>query len=350
MAIDSEQDDPMGPLTESFVERYRRGERPSINEYILQYPDIADRIARLFPTLVLMEELSPESDGITGIVGESGQPPRQLGDYEIGEEIGRGGMGVVYRARQLSLNRKVALKVLSRPLGVSSQVLQRFRLEARAAGQLHHPHIVPVIDVGDSDGIHFYAMQLIQGHGLDLILDELRRQHALPTLAGQTTDSEINSLQRTTSSRTLESLAAAFLSGDFRPGEDKGTSAGVAARTALTDVSTSVQPGYFRRVAEIGTQLADSLDFAHSAGILHRDVKPSNVLVDNSGHVWLTDFGLAKALEKVTESAAELTRTGDVIGTIQYMAPERFRGWSDPRSDVYGLGMTLYEMLTFRPG
>ena len=338
----------MGPLAESFVERYRRGERPSISEYARLYPELADRITRLFPTLVLMEELSPETDGI-GIDDRSAQPPRQLGDYEIGEEIGRGGMGVVYRARQISLNRDVALKVLARPLGIRSQALQRFRLEARAAGQLHHPNIVPVIEVGDEDGMHYYAMQLIQGHGLDLILDELRRQRVLPTLAGHSTDSVMNSLQQTTSSRKLETFAAAFLSGEFRPVQDAGTTVGAAPRTVPTGVSTPIHPGYFRRVAEIGTQLADSLEFAHSAGILHRDVKPSNVLVDNSGNVWVTDFGLAKALEKATDSAADLTRTGDVIGTIQYMAPERFRGWSDPRSDVYGLGMTLYEMLTFRP-
>ncbi len=348
MVNEPEQDDPMGPLAESFVERYRRGERPCIDEYARLYPELADRIARLFPTLVLMEELSPETGG-SGMDGQSAQPPRQLGDYEIGEEIGRGGMGVVYRARQISLNREVALKVLARPLGVGSQALQRFRLEARAAGQLHHPHIVPVIEVGEADGMHYYTMQLIQGHGLDLILDELRRQRALPTLAGHSTDRVSNSLQQTTSSRKLETFAAALISGEFRPVQDTRTSAGAEPRIVPTGVSAPVRPGYFRRVAEIGTQLADSLEFAHSAGILHRDVKPSNVLVDNSGNVWVTDFGLAKALEKATDSPAELTRTGDVIGTIQYMAPERFRGWSDPRSDVYGLGMTLYEMLTFRP-
>ena len=348
MTIDHEQDDPMGPLAESFVEGYRRGEKPSIREYALRYPHLADRITRLFPTLVLMEELSPETDEI-GIVGQSAQPPQKLGDYEIGDEIGRGGMGVVFRAKQISLNREVALKVLARPLGIRSQDLQRFRLEARAAGQLHHPNIVPVIDVGDEDGMHYYAMQLIQGHGLDLILDELRRQRTLPTLAGQSTDTATNSRQRTTTSGTLETFATAFLSGEFQPVRDAAAFAEPEARTAPTGVSKSVHPSYFRRVAEIGTQLADSLEFAHSAGILHRDVKPSNVLVDHSGHVWVTDFGLAKALENATDLATELTRTGDVVGTIQYMAPERFRGWSDPRSDVYGLGMTLYEMLTFRP-
>lgn len=158
MTIDHEQDDPMGPLAESFVEGYRRGEKPSIREYTLRYPHLADRITRLFPTLVLMEELSPETDEI-GIVGQSAPPPQKLGDYEIGDEIGRGGMGVVFRAKQISLNREVALKVLARPLGIRSQDLQRFRLEARAAGQLHHPNIVPVIDVGDEDGMHYYAMQ-----------------------------------------------------------------------------------------------------------------------------------------------------------------------------------------------
>lgn len=349
MTADSEPDDPMGLLMESFTERYRRGERPSLTEYTRQYPEIADRIKRLFPTLVLMEELSPEPEGAVKQTNDLVRPPRQLGEYEIGDELGRGGMGVVFRARQLSLNRDVALKVLTRPQEMGSQALQRFQLEARAAGQLHHPHIVPIIDVGDSEGVHYYAMQLIQGHGLDLILNELRCRYTLQATVGQSTDRVMNSLQRTKSGSSVQAFASAFLSGQFRPDLEGQVSVRAEDQESSDGATLSVPAGYFRRVAEIGIQLAEALEFAHKAGILHRDVKPSNVLVDESGHVWVTDFGLAKAVEDATDAASELTRTGDVIGTIQYMAPERFRGWSDPRSDVYGLGMTLYELLTFHP-
>src|SRR5262249_19585741 len=109
-------------------------------------------------------------------------------------------------------------------------------------------------------------------------------------------------------------------------------------------LSGRAEPGYFRSVARIGIQVAEGLAHAHQQGVLHRDIKPSNLLLDADGEVWVTDFGLAKV-----EGGDGPTRTGDIVGTLRYMAPERFDGWSDPRSDVYGLEMTLYELLTLRP-
>src|SRR5579884_2073632 len=152
---------------DQFAERLRRGERPALSEYVQQYPELADEIRELFPTLVMMEQLKPTSadDGCA-----SGQRPERIGDYRLLREIGRGGMGVVYEAEQLSLGRHVALKVLSGDSLTNPTYLERFRREAKAAARLHNPNIVPVFGVGEHEGVHYYAMQFIDGQTLaDLI-------------------------------------------------------------------------------------------------------------------------------------------------------------------------------------
>ncbi len=243
-------------------------------------------------------------------------------------------MGVVYEAEQESLGRHVALKVLPSSAILNPTYLARFRREAQAAGRLHHTNIVPVFGVGECDGVHYYAMQFIQGEGLDKVLADVRRLRR-PLGAGEALPPE-------------GSVAHTLLTGQFNPptAADPGKPNELPDSSSLSSRLSPCGPEaeYYRGVARIGVQVADALAYAHRQGILHRDVKPSNLLLDLQGTVWVADFGLAKA-----EGTEELTHTGDIVGTIRFMAPERFEGKSLPQSDVYGLGLTLYELLTLRP-
>jgi WD40 repeat protein len=294
-------------LMEEYLERRRLGERPTIAEYVEKHPALAAEIIDLFPALVVLENADAWDANATASLGQaaSGQPLERLGDYRIVREIGRGGMGIVYEAVQESLNRSVALKVLPDRLSTDPNRLQRFRREARSAARLHHTAIVPVFDVGSCDGIHYFAMQYIVGHSLNEVLVDIKR---------------------------------------IRTDQSKAPS-GSTISVGLTggSGSTSSDGVYHRSVARIGQQIAEALAYAHSQKILHRDIKPSNIILDKDGAAWVTDFGLAK------EEGEDLTQTGDVIGTLRYMPPERFAGNADARSDIYSLGLTLYEMLTLQP-
>src|SRR6266480_5842477 len=169
---------PVEELAEEFVERYRRGERPSLQEYTERYPEWADKIRALFPALVMMERARPDPAEDNGLEGEPRADDtrlKRLGDYRILREVGRGGMGIVYEAEQESLGRHVALKVLTVHAVLDPRHLERFRREARAAARLHHTNIVPVHGVGEDSGLHYYVMQFIQGLGLDQVLQELKR-------------------------------------------------------------------------------------------------------------------------------------------------------------------------------
>jgi WD40 repeat protein/serine/threonine protein kinase len=282
-----------------------------------------------------------------------------LGEYRILREIGRGGMGVVYEAVQESLGRRVALKILPLHGRVDPVQMERFQLESRSAARLHHTGIVPVYGVGEHDGVHYFAMQYIQGHGLDVVLDDLRRLRvraaaspasangeartddtgsmavARSLLTGRFAGSQADAPPVTVAATSAEGHDAAPASRDERPALPAGIS---------SVLSQSSDSNYFRAVARLCVQVAHALAHAHAQGVLHRDIKPSNLLIDVGGHVWITDFGLAKL-----EGSEGPTHTGDIVGTLRYMAPERFEGWSDRRSDVYGLGMTVYELLTLRP-
>src|SRR6186713_3084383 len=158
--------EPIDSLAEEFLERYRRGERPSMSEYITLHPDLAGEIRELFPTLAVLEQLGPRPDEIPNRPADAtigGAIPRQLGEYQLLREVGRGGMGIVYEAEQLSLGRRVALKVLPFVAALDPRQIQRFWHEVQAAALLHHPHIVPLFSVGAERGVHYYAMQLIDG-------------------------------------------------------------------------------------------------------------------------------------------------------------------------------------------
>jgi serine/threonine protein kinase/WD40 repeat protein len=336
--------DPLNALAEEFVERYRRGERPALSEYTARHPELADEIQALFPDLVLMEDLG--SVGGQPVLASSATVLEQLGDFRILREIGRGGMGVVYEAVQESLGRHVALKILAFHHRMEGSHLERFRREARAAAQLHHTNIVPVFGVGEHEGIHFYAMQFIQGQSLDEVIEEVK---ALRQGKPRPTDACPGPLSA--------SVAGALLTGDFERGRPEGEAPEMLPANMETPRPSSPTPAgsssqltqqpemqYFRSVARLGMQVAEALDYAHRQGILHRDIKPSNLLLDLRGMVWVTDFGLAKA-----EESGELTKTGDIVGTVRFMPPERLDGRSEPRGDIYGLGITLYEMLTLQP-
>jgi WD40 repeat protein/serine/threonine protein kinase len=367
--------DPIELLADSFLARYRRGERPSVEDYAMQHPELAQEIRELLPALVMLEQEKPPAGAIAATEGgptaaASGSAPRQLGDYVILREIGRGGMGVVYESVQQSLGRHVALKVLPLQGLAGSSHLARFQMEARAAARLHHTNIVPVFGVGECEGVHYYAMQFIQGQGLDVVIDALRlfRTGTAPAVeaSGETPGAARGDDRSHTAILTQALLTGRFAASQQERGPVVASIAPIGALTSLTardraldraavsprseagrsSTLDSSQAGavYYRSIAGVGLQVAEALAHAHSREILHRDIKPSNLLLDANGTVWVTDFGLAKA-----GGSDGPTRTGDVVGTLRYMAPERFEGWSDPRSDVYALGATLYELLTLRP-
>src|SRR6516162_371398 len=164
-------------LAEEFAARFRRGERPGLQEYIDRCPEWAEEIHELFPALVEVERIKEDQPARPGAAETAAALPTlgQVGDYRVLREVGRGGMGVVYEAEQVSLGRRVALKVLPRQVSSDLTTLARFRREARSAAQLHHTNIVPVFEVGKDGEVSFYAMQFIQGQGLDLVINELRR-------------------------------------------------------------------------------------------------------------------------------------------------------------------------------
>jgi eukaryotic-like serine/threonine-protein kinase len=294
--------DPVDQLAEDFLERYRRGERPSISEYCQRYPAVADEVADVIRVLLLMENLGEQTNQ------SAEEPafalPRQLGSYQLIREIGRGGMGVVFEAIQEELGRRVALKVLPNAAMLKPVQLERFQREARAAAQLHHTNIVPVYGVGVQDGIHYFAMQHIEGRSLDVIVKEVREERS--------------------ESQSKDTIRDAITT--------QSTIAGHSTRTT-----------HARTIARIGLQMAEALAHAHLLGVLHRDVKPSNIIIDTEGRAWLSDFGLA-----TSESTEPLTQTGDIVGTLRYIAPERFSDPGDARCDIYSLGITLYETLTLR--
>ncbi len=335
-------------LTAEWRQRLRRGEQPDVNEYIAKYPERAEQIRALLLGLTVVEtpnELRPETAEATRLYIASPQSavmPIRLGDFRILREIGRGGMGIVYEAEQESLRRRVALKVLPAGSLLEQQLRQRFQREARAAARLHHTNIVPVFGVGEEGGQLYYVMQLINGLGLDRVLAEIRRQQwpGTPTIKAT-----LSQPLPANGEFSAEDMALSIFACQ---GHTKPTS--VSAQSTIqgsspTATLSCLGQSYWKAVARLGAQVAEALDYAASQGVLHRDIKPSNLLLDVQGNVWVTDFGLAK----VTAGEEGLTLTGDVVGTLRYLAPERFAGLADIRSDIYSLGLTLYEMLVHRP-
>jgi len=242
-----------------------------------KYSELEDKLLKLFDKIDVNQDQEPGSS-------ETRKPPRTIGDFKIIREIGRGGMGAVYEAEQISLRRKVALKILPSHLSLSDEAVFKFKREAEAGGRQSHPGIVAIHTVGEHEGVHFITQELVPGgRTLTDLLDELRNKAEQP-------------------------------------------------------------PGYFRKAAQMILKVSSALQHAHDAGVIHRDIKPSNILLTEEGAPKVTDFGLAKV-----EDALSLSRTGDFSGTPYYMSPEQAMGRRmgiDKRTDIYSLGVTLYEMLT----
>jgi eukaryotic-like serine/threonine-protein kinase len=281
-APDDDRDSRLAALLDELTEAARIGAPPQLDEVALRYPDLADELRALWGTVLVAGAVASKTDDLSEPRDPLVEvpPPDSLPDYELQEELGRGGMGVVYRARQASLQRDVAVKLILRGTLASTDELARFQAEAAAAGRLQHPHIVPIYDVASHNGQCYFSMQLVDG----------------VTLAEKLVDGPLPS----------------------------------------------------REAVQLMAKVTRAIHYAHTQGIVHRDLKPANILLDRAGEPHVTDFGLAKQLD----SGASLTRTGAILGTPAYMAPELAsgdRGSIGPACDVYSLGTILYALLTGRP-
>lgn len=283
---DTEHQRAVADVLSSLTERLQGGESIELSDVVERFPNYKDELTELWPLVMLTEmageNASPVDEKAAAKENEltEKQLPTTFGDFELVEEIGRGGMGVVYRARQQSLGREVALKLILLDHLASETDRARFYAEARAAAKLEHPHIVPVYDLGDVQGRPYISMKLIEG---------------------------------------------STLSSQLQNGHMDGKSA-----------------------AKLLIPLCQAVQYAHENSVLHRDVKPSNIMINHEGQAFLTDFGLAKDLRETPT----LTRTGAVVGTPAYMPPEQASGQKptlDPTSDVYSLGAVLYHMITGQP-
>jgi serine/threonine protein kinase len=260
----------------------------------------------------------PGSFSPNNLFAEEPRPGTRLGDFEIESRLGNGGMGIVYRARQLSLNRLVALKVLRPGLALTRHGLARFRREAEAAAKLHHTNIVAVYAEGEDHGLCYYAMELIEGQSLQRVLRGLQKQQAPRPPGGETID--------------------------WVPGPPP---ADLTPGSATTLSGSGTDAGYFDTVARWMADAADALDYAHQQRVIHRDIKPANLMLSSNGRLTILDFGLARLLEE-----AGVTVSGDFLGTPRYMSPEQVaagRTRVDHRTDIYSLGATIYELLTLQP-
>ena len=305
--LNDEQQQRVCEILDDCFEALEAGE-PVDRELLLEeHPDLADILPEYLRGLRFLQDAAagfhpaPDADEAT---------PKQIGDFRILREIGRGGMGIVYEAEQLSLGRIVALKVLPFASLLSSRQIARFRTEAQAAAKIEHPGIVPVFAIGNDRGLHYFAMQRIHGAPLDDVIHRLAD-------GDSSSGNQVASPDRT-----------------------------CMAHEQLANLHREDIDGYCQRVAAIGADAARALQAAHDESIVHRDIKPSNLLLDQRGKIWVADFGLARC-----KDSQDLTGAHDVLGTLKYMSPEQANGseWVDHRTDIYSLGVTLYELLTLHP-
>ncbi|MDA1050849.1 MAG: serine/threonine-protein kinase [Planctomycetota bacterium] len=283
----TERDERLALLLADLTDLAHDGQRVDIAAVCQEYPDLADELRELWGAVMIADAAGSSdlhatlsSDSARDAPTMSFELPCRFGDYELIEELGRGGMGIVYRARQISLNRELAVKMILQGQLASPADRERFQAEAESAARLDHPGIVPVYEVGEIDGQPYFSMKYVRGETLT---------------------------QR------------------------------------LTEGLVSPKEG-----AKILAAVARAIHYAHRQGVLHRDLKPSNILIDDDGQPHVSDFGLAKRVQE----AESLTRTGAILGTPAYMAPEQAagaRGEVGPASDVFSLGTILYQMLTGKP-
>jgi eukaryotic-like serine/threonine-protein kinase len=345
---DAEREERRNQILLDYVEALEVGHIPDRGQLLAEHPDLRpdleaflaghDEVARLTAPLRAAGSGTTSAPGSLSRDGleERAQSIGELGDFRLLREVGRGGMGVVYEAEQISLRRRVALKVLPFAAAIDSRRLQRFKTEALTSAQIQHERIVPVHAVGCERGVHYFAMQFIDGQSLAALIGELRR---LRDEQGSRT-SWVETERAQDDHGFAADLRAAL------PELSSGGDATLAATTISRERSTD-RSQYFDRMARLGRGAALALEHAHQAGIVHRDVKPGNLLLDLRAQLWVTDFGLAQVI-----GDPGLTITGELLGTLRYASPEQVlarRGIVDHRSDVYSLGATLYELLTLRP-
>lgn len=298
-----------------YTAEVERGQRPDRRAFLARFPQIAEQLSDCLDALDFVHVAAPQLDDPSTTEFHSVDQSQEaidtrqpLGDFKLIREIGRGGMGIVYEAEQLSLGRRIALKVLPFAMTLDPRQLQRFKNEAHAAACLHHGHIVPIYAVGCERGVHFYAMQYIEGQTMAEVIHSLRTP---------------------------------------KPADpQRGLASTMNARHSITEESPETA-SFFRKAIALTIQVAEAVEHAHEMGIIHRDIKPGNLLLDIRGHVWVTDFGLARIT-----TASSLTVSGDMVGTLRYMSPEQAlakHGLVDHRTDIYSLGATLYELLTLHP-
>ncbi len=396
----STTDPVLNALLEELVDKLHAGEAVDLGTYRLRYPEQAEKLDKVLPAMVAMADLgwsvnppiSPGTPADASPASDSSAGARVLGDFRVLREIGRGGMAIVYEAEQISLRRRVALKVLPYAAALDQRQLDRFRLEARAAALLHHPHIVPVHAVGSDGDLHYYAMQLIEGPSLATVIRALRRRRpealaengmeaqpettvilvpAVSDMVGELVSGRLApEAHRRESTDPLPPVSAKGPEGHSDPehgdppvmppappwpstslpknprGRGRSRPRWWPLRT-VHSTSSGQGPGFYRTAADLALQAAEALEHAHQSGVIHRDVKPANLLLDHNFSLWVADFGLARMQED-----SDLTLTGDLLGTIRYMSPEQAMGKRlviDQRTDIYSLGVTLYELLTLTP-
>jgi eukaryotic-like serine/threonine-protein kinase len=334
-------DDRLVDALKAYMKLLEAGAKPDAEAFLAKYPSIADELRSALQGLSLVHRAGEAKRPEMAVGPDAEFTAKPIGDFQIVGELGRGGMGVVYEAIQLSLGRRVALKVLPFASGLDETRLQRFRNEAHAAAALHHTNIVPVHAVGSDRGVHYYAMQLIEGRTLVEVIENMRSANGKASGDRQPRSHEAG--EKTESSQIAKSSGASF-----------GHAPSAVLRNTRIDDSTVLTASgshrirYYQSVVRMTHQAALAIEHAHQCGVIHRDIKPANLLIDNSGKIWVTDFGLAQ----VQQGESNLTRTGDPMGTLRYMSPEQAAGNRsilDHRTDIYSLGVTLYELLTLEP-
>jgi len=317
--------EPFELLVSQFVEELRHGKQPSVEIYARRFPPHAARIREVFPVLAMLEHarIAKESQSIRRNMPDR-FPFTRIGNCELISELGRGGMGVVFQARDLQSGHLVAVKILPWRISIVPEWVARFEHEARTTAQLRHRNIVPIFRCGQENGYCYFLMQFVNGVGLDQIIARLRetdgviyaeeiQRQELQRLSGP--QKVILPVQPSTQSE-VESIR----------------------RRKLTKSSW----GSFTKIALQSTQ---ALRAAHRAGILHNDIKPGNILLDADGRVWVTDFGLSRPIEE--QGSKSIDRA--ISGTLRYMAPERLLGQQTASCDLYSLGATLYELCLQKP-